>query len=150
MKNLLYKEFRLALHPSFYIFFLFGVLLLIPNWPFFIAFGYLFLAFMNMFFIARANQDIFFTASLPVRKKDMVRARVLTLALMELLQIVVAIPFAVLHNRLYLQENLAGMNVNIAFFGLVLIMYAVFNLVFLPMFYRNAYRAGLSMVVAVL
>ena len=39
MNNLLYKEFRLGIHPSIYIFLSFGVLLLIPSWPFFIAFG---------------------------------------------------------------------------------------------------------------
>ena len=30
MKNLLYKEFRLAIHPSVYVFFLLSALLLVP------------------------------------------------------------------------------------------------------------------------
>jgi ABC-2 type transport system permease protein len=145
MKNLLYKEFRLAIHPAMFVFMFFGILLLIPSWPFFIAFGYIFIAFMNIFIADRANQDIFFTACLPVRKSDTVKARIYTVAVFELMQVVIAIPFAILNTYISPHGNQAGMNPNIAFFGCVLMMYALFNIVFLPGFYKTAYKIGFPM-----
>ncbi len=142
MKNLLGKEFRLAVHPSMLVYVFFGVLLLVPSWPFFIAFGYFFIGVMTMFFTARGNQDVFFTAGLPVRKRDAVRARVLVIAAFELLQIAVAVPFACLNARINPHGNAVGMNPNVAFFGCVFMMYAVFNAVFFPGFYKTAYKIG--------
>ena len=142
MKDLFYKEFKLWWHPAWFLFLLFGSFLLIPSWPYFIAFWYIFIAFNVVFIAERSNHDVFFTVSLPVRKRDAVRARVCFVAFIELLQIVVAIPFAVINNAIYLQGNQAGMNTNFAFFGLIFIMYAVFNLAFLPMFYKTAYKAA--------
>ncbi|MEI6100603.1 MAG: ABC-2 transporter permease [Eubacteriales bacterium] len=150
MKDLLYKEFKLAVHPSTYLFLCFSSFLLIPSWPYFIAFGYIFMGFMNTFFIGRTNQDIFFTASLPVRKKDVVRARILSIAIFEMLQVAAAIPFAILNTMIYPQGNMAGMNTNFAFFGFALIMYAIFNGIFFPMFYKSAYKVGIPILVGVI
>jgi ABC-2 type transport system permease protein len=150
MKNLLYKEFTLSIHPTMFIFLSFGALLLIPSWPFFIAFGYLFIAVTNTFFLCRSNQDVFFSASLPVRKRDIVRARVCSLSVLELLQIATAVPFALLRGALYPHGNEAGMNTNFAFFGFVFVMYALFNAIFLPGFYKTAYKVGIPLFVAVI
>jgi ABC-2 type transport system permease protein len=150
MKDLLYKELKLAVHPSTYMFLCFSSFLLIPSWPYFVAFGYLFMGFMNTFFLGRTNQDIFFTASLPIRKKDVVRSRVLSMAIFEILQVAVAIPFAILNDMIYTRGNLAGMNPNFAFFGFVLIMYAIFNIVVLPMFYKTAYKVGIPVLLGVI
>ena len=145
MKDLLYKEFKLAIHPSMFMFLFFGVLLLIPSWPFFIAFGYLLIGFMNTFFLGRSNQDIFFTACMPVRKTDIARSRVLVIAAFELMQLIAAIPFAYLNTLVNPNGNMAGMNPNFAFFGLVLVMYAFFNIVFLPWFFKTGYKVGVPM-----
>ena len=150
MKNLIYKELRLSVHPSVYMFLCFSSFLLIPSWPYFIAFGYIFMGFMNTFFLGRTNQDIFFTTSLPVRKKDVVRARVLSIAMFEVLQVAAAIPFAIMSSMIYPHGNMAGMNPNFAFFGFVLIMYAIFNCVFFPLFYKSAYKVGISVLVGVI
>jgi hypothetical protein len=147
MKDLLYKEFRLAIHPSMFIFMLFGVLLLIPSWPYFIAFGYIFIAFMNIYIMGRSNQDIFFTACLPVRKRDTVKARVYSSAAYELIQIVLAVPFAVINATLINPSgNAAGMNPNFAFFGCVFVMYGLFNVIMIPGFYKTAYKVGAPMI----
>ena len=150
MKNLLYKEFHLDFHPSFFFFLLFGALLLIPSWPYFIAFGYTFIIINNLFVIGRSNKDVLFTASLPIRKKDVVRSRVYAVAVFELLQIAVAVPFAIMNNTFYPEGNMAGTNVNFAFFGFVLILYGLFNLVFLPGFYKTAYKSGLPIIIGIL
>jgi ABC-2 type transport system permease protein len=150
MKDLLYKEFKLALHPSIFIYLFFGALLLIPSWMYFIAFGYIFIGFFNMFTAGRANQDIFFTVCLPIQKRDMVRARIISITLMELLQIAFAIPFAFINNNLYPDGNFIAMDVNSAFFGCVFILYAIFNIVFFPAFFKTAYKAGVPCFLGVL
>jgi ABC-2 type transport system permease protein len=150
MRNLLYKEFRLALHPSMFIYLACSALLLIPSWPFFVAFVYLVMGFMTMFFTARSNQDIFFTACLPIRKRDAVFARVYSVASFELMQIIAAIPFAYLNTLINPHGNGAGMNPNFAFFGFVLIMFAIFNSILFPWFYKTAYKVGTPLIFAIL
>jgi hypothetical protein len=88
--------------------------------------------------------------SLPVRKRDTVRARVYAITVIELLQIIAAIPFAVLNNMIYTKGNMAGMNTNFAFFGFVFVMYAIFNVIFLPGFYKTAYKVGVPLILAVI
>jgi ABC-2 type transport system permease protein len=150
MKDLLYKDYKLFWSSTIFIYLIFGTFLLFPNWPHFIAFGYIiWIGFVTSFFMGRSNQDIFFSVSLPVRKKDTVLARVCTIAGLELLQIIVAVPFAVINNVVYNSGNGAGMNPNIAFFGSIFIMYAIFNLIFLPGFYKTAYNVGKPMLLAV-
>jgi predicted branched-subunit amino acid permease len=51
---------------------------------------------------------------------------------------------------IYLKGNMAGMNPNFAFFGFVLIMYAIFNGVFFPMFYKTAYKTGIPVLLGVI
>jgi ABC-2 type transport system permease protein len=150
MKNLLYKDLKLFWTSVTFIYLLFGALLLIPNWPYFIAFSYIiWIGFVSAFFIGRSNQDAVFSVSLPVRKKDTVLARVGTVAVIELLQIIIAIPFAVINNVIYQNGNALG-NPNFAFFGFVFIMYAIFNIIFLPGFYKTAYNVGKPMLAGVI
>jgi ABC-2 type transport system permease protein len=151
MKDLLYKDFRLFWSAPLFLCLLFGAFLLIPHWLYFIAFGYImWIGFVAAFFIGRSNQDIIFSVSLPIRKKDTVMARVCSIAVIELLQIIVAIPFAVINSVIYPQSNGVGMNPNFAFFGSIFIMYAIFNIIFLPWFYKTAYNIGKPMLLAVI
>lgn len=149
MKHLLYKEFKLGWPPALFIFLLFGALLLIPSWPFFIAFGYLFIAINSKFFLDRDNRDIMFTGLMPVRKENLVPAKIVFIAVLELLQVIFAIPFAILRDRMFPMGNMVGMNTNFAFFGFVLILYAVFNLIFFPNFFKTAYKIGGPIVLAI-
>ena len=74
MKTLLYKQFRLLCHPMTLIFCLFGAMVLIPNYPYSVTFFYvtlgLFFTFLNM----REQKDLYYTALLPVPKRDAVKA----------------------------------------------------------------------------
>lgn len=142
MKNLLLKEFKLSVQSTSYLFLPLAAMLLIPNYPYYVAFFYQTLAIFFIFLIGSTNNDIFFTTLLPIRKRDAVKARFETVLILELLQIVVSIPFALLRNILVPAANLAGMEANLALFGLVFGMFGVFNVIFLPLFYKTAYKAG--------
>lgn len=147
MKALLAKEFRLARHPTLFIFPFLGLMLLIPAYPYFVAFIYTCLSVFFIFLQGRENKDIFFTVSLPVSKRDVVKARCIFIVAVELFEILVAIPFAIIGTRINPNPNgnEVGIEANVAFFGFVFIMYALFNLIFLPIFYKTAYRAGIAL-----
>lgn len=142
MINLLYKELRLTIHPLFYVFPLFGALLLIPQWPYFIALMYFFfIAVPNIFMSARAQNDIGFTASLPVARGDIVKARFLSIVLLELMQIAVAAAFGALNLAIYPGGNFL-LDSNAAFFGFVFVMYGIGNLIVFPLFFKTACKIG--------
>ncbi|MDO9120569.1 MAG: ABC-2 transporter permease, partial [Anaerolineaceae bacterium] len=91
MNNLLNKELRLVIHPLYYLTALFGALILIPNWVYFVALMYvLFIAFPNIFMNAKAQNDTGFSVLMPVRKRDVVKARVISMSILEILQVLVA------------------------------------------------------------
>jgi hypothetical protein len=148
MMNLLIKEFKLSVHPTCYIFLGLAAMMLIPNYPYYVIFFYETLGIFFLFMAGNATNDIFFTTLLPIRKRDTVKARVMTVVLIELLQVLVCIPFAFLRNMLIPAANLAGVEANMALFGFGLMLFGVFNLVFLPMFYKNAYKTGLPFVIS--
>lgn len=150
MKALLLKEIKLAMHPTTYLFMAIGMLLLIPSYPYYVAFVYTCLGIFFIFISARENKDTFFTASLPVRKSDVVKSRLLVVVIIELLQLAIGIPFAIIGIQINPNPagNIAGIEANMAFFGLVLIMYALFNAIFLPLFYKTVVKVGIPLLFA--
>ncbi len=149
MKGLLNKEFRLVIHPLFYLLLLCGALLMIPQWPYLIALMYIFfIAVPNIFTNSKAQNDVGFSVLLPVRRKDIVKARVMSIAALELMQIVVAAVFGAINLAIYPWGNFL-MEPNPAFFGFAFVMYGVFNVVFFPMFYKTAYKMGIPLIVAI-
>ena len=121
---------------------LFGALLMIPGWLYFIALMYtMFITMPNIFTLAKAQNDLGFSLMLPVKKRDIVKARVVSALMMQLLPIFAAMIFAVINIAVY-KGSSTFMNPNVAFFGLVFVMYAIFNIIFFPWFYKTAYKVG--------
>lgn len=148
MKNILYKEIKLSLHPTNYIFLAFPLMLLIPNYPSYVAFIYFSLSIFFLFLAARENKDIFYTSLLPIKKTDQVKARLFVVMGLELIQVLISVPFALLRFRLYDTNNLAGIEPNLAFYGLLFVMFALFNFVFFTSFYKAAYSVGKPLLLA--
>lgn len=149
MKNLLYKEFRLVITPIFYFVLLCGVLLLIPQWPYLIAPMYFFfIALPNIFSMSKAQNDIGFSAMLPVRRKDIVAARIASITIFEILQVLVTAVFAVINIAIYHNGNFM-METNAIYLGCVFMMFGVFNIVFFPMFYKTGYKLGVPFIAAI-
>ena len=65
-----------------------------------------------------------------------------------LLALVIAVPFALLRAKLGIGDNPVGLNANVTLFACGLMLFAVFNAVFLLSFYRTAYKVGVSFVKA--
>lgn len=143
MKTLLYKQLRLACHPMTPVFCLSGIMLLIPNYPYSVAFFYvtlgLFFTFLNM----REQKDIYYSALLPLRKRDTVRAAVAFTVLVELLSVVITALFCLLSEKLQPgKDNTVGMDANLMLLGAGFVLYGVFNLVFFVCLYRSGYKVG--------
>ena len=143
MKTLLYKQLRLACHPMTPVFCLSGIMLLIPNYPYSVAFFYvtlgLFFTFLNM----REQKDIYYSALLPLRKRDTVRAAVAFTVLVELLSVVITALFCLLSAKLQPgKDNAVGMDANLMLLGVGFALYGVFNLVFFICLYRSGYKVG--------
>ena len=143
MKALLYKEWKLVLHPTAYIFLSFAAMLLIPAYPYFVAFFYPTLAIFFLFQSARENRDLEYTALLPIRKRDGVYARFVLIAFIELAQIIISIPFAILSVKINPNGmNPVGMDVGLAFYGMIFLFFTLFHLTFVIPFYKTANYIG--------
>lgn len=140
MRKLLYKEFRLSLNPFYFIFVLMGAMMLIPEYNYYVMFIYTAMVVVNnIFSTGKVNKDIEYTAMLPISKRDVVKARFFSVVLYQLINIAVAAVFAVIANVFYGNGvNPGGIDRNIAFFGFVFIMMGVFNVAYLPAFYKTA------------
>lgn len=144
MKNLLMKEFRLAAHPTNWIFLLLSAFILIPNYPYLVTFFYTSLGIFFVCLMGRENHDIDYTVALPVGKKQAVTARFAYVAVIELLQVVTAIIFAIIRSS-YPSEiiaNQAGSAASYPFFGFAFLLMGVFNILFFPHYYKNPDKVG--------
>ena len=99
------KDLRLAAHPMMYVFALFGVMLIIPNYPYTVVFFYGLLGIFFTFLNGRENKDVYYCAVLPVTKRDQVRARAWLVVAVELAELVIAILFAFLSARINPQRH---------------------------------------------
>lgn len=150
MFNLLYKEWHLAVHSVVFMFMLIGALLLVPAYPYgmIFFFGCLGLYFTSQF--ARENSDAFYTATLPIKKRHVVKSKCLLFVSIELGQLIISIPFSIIRLWTLPDGNPVGIEANIAFFGFGLIVYAVYNFLYLTVLFQTAYHIGKSFVIAII
>ena len=146
MKNLIFKELRLCSMAITYFFILFGLMAFLPGYP--IALGSFFVC-MGIFYsfqFSRESNDILFTLLLPVAKTDAVKGKfVFVLFIQGIAFLLTAVCTFVrmtvfAQATVYLQNPLA--NANLTFLGFTLVMYGLFNLIFLRGFFKTAYKIG--------
>ncbi|WP_311517756.1 ABC-2 transporter permease [Paenibacillus polymyxa] len=106
MYNLVMKDLKLAISPLFFLLpVILGALMLIPGWLYFIVIlYYCWITVPIMFGQFRAQNDLIFTSTMPITKKDIVKARVIVMVIMELLHIVMAMIFGVI-NIYFISES---------------------------------------------
>lgn len=150
MLKLLYKEFRLSAHPTLYIFMFMGALILIPNYPYCMVFIFGCFAPFITLYNGRENHDAFYTASLPVKKSDVVKSKYLLFILVQIAQIIISLPFAYFRVTGIAGNNLVGIDPNFAYYGVGLIIFTVFNMLFFIEFYKTAYKVGKAFVIGLI
>ena len=144
MKNLLFKEFVLATPALSYAFFAFTLMTFLPGYPilcgaFFVCFG-LFQAYQ----LSREDHDILYSVLLPVAKEDVVLAKYAAAVLLQLAAFVLCAVFTAVrmlwlcHAAAY--QNNALLNANPVYLAFVLLIFALFNCVFLCCFFKTAHK----------
>jgi len=146
--NLLRKELSLTMHPTMPLFLGLAAMILIPNYPYYVTFFYAGLAIFFTSLQGRENRDILYTMTLPVRRRDIVAARIIFVALYEVVLALLVIPFAILRATFPVPQNQVGMEANVAFFGLSFILMGLFNAVFFANYFRDIQKVGKTFVLA--
>lgn len=146
MTNLLKKEMKLSAHILSYLFIAFGVMFFLPGYPVLCGPFFVCLGIFQSFQTIRENNDIVFSALLPVSKKDVVKAKFQFVCFIELCGIAVMLIATIIRMTL-----LAGsavyrsnplMNANLFALGMAFVIFGAFNLVFLHGFFKTAYKFG--------
>jgi hypothetical protein len=170
MKALLYKELKLAMHPICYVFIaMFPFMILIPSYPIAIGFLYVLTCYPILFLGANKGQqsnDLLYSTLLPIRKKDIVKARIMTVLLMHIVFIALTsalFPLAVFINNSINEAALAadpsakpvvapglGLNSYVLVLAIVIIGYAIADLIFFPIYYKNGKSIVMSTLMMIL
>lgn len=151
MKQLIYKELNLSINRFFFLLpILLGLLMFIPNWIFSLVFMYFFWISMPQIFAGYiGQQDNSFTMMLPVSKKEIVLSKIYSIIILEAIHFIMGVLFGIIHVWIYGTFNFF-FDVNIAFFGLMIIMYALFNMIFFPAFFKTGYYFGKPVIFGVI
>ena len=148
MSKLLKKEFLLSMHPITPLMLALSAMVMIPNYPYAVMFFYMTLAVFFTCMIGRENHDVVYTMTLPVAKSDIVKARIYFVVILELLQMLLLVPFSLLRQSVNSMGNEAGMDANIVLFSEGFLLFGIFNLLFFYSYYKNVDKVGISFVKA--
>ena len=166
MKALIYKELKLAMHPICYVFIcLFPLMILIPSYPLGIGFIYILSCYPILFLGANKGQqsnDLLYSTLLPVRKKDIVLARIFTVIFMQIAFILLLCafyPLAILiNNSIKVSSDdptkltIPGLGLNsfVLLLAVAIIGYAIADLIFFPIYYKHGKSIVMSTLFTIL
>ena len=167
MKNLLYKEFRLSVHPLTYFFMaLMAMVCLTPSLPAFIPLIYFSPCYTFLFIgmnKTTTTNDLFYTCNLPIRRRDVVTARICSTTVLQLVEFVLVFPFLALSMFGFIKnmpvnkmtEALTSfvtvdITQGVYLASVYLICYAVLDLIYLPWFYKTGKSIIANMFVSII
>jgi hypothetical protein len=146
MKQLLIKEFKLTSCPLTFFFLAFSAMTMIPNYPILVCAFFMCLGIFYTFQFAREYNDVIYTALLPVAKRDVVRARFAFVITIQCIGFVLCTALTLVRmcrlseSQPYVSNPL--MNANFVFLGGILLIFALFNLIFVAGFFKTAFYYG--------
>lgn len=146
MKSILKKEIFLSASPLSYFFILFALMSFIPGYPILVGAFFVCLGIFYSFQSARESNDILYTALLPIKKADVVTAKFAFTTWIQLISfaldlVITIVRMCALSDAAVYRQN-AMMNANFVYLGFTLIIFALFNLLFLGGFFKTAYYIG--------
>ena len=173
MKALIYKELKLAMHPICYLFVaLFPLMILIPSYPLGIGFIYILSCYPVLFLGANKGQqsnDLLYSTLLPVRKKDIVMARIITVLFMQAAYMLISsalYPASLAINAEIARQTEAaraagqnvsdvtvpglGLNSYVLLLAFAIVGYAIADLIFFPIYYKHGKSIVMSTLLTIL
>lgn len=146
MKKLFYKEMKLSANPLTYWFIAFSAMTMIPNYPILVGSFFICLGIFHTYQQIREYDDVTYTVMLPVKKRDIVTAKYLFVLFIELTAFILCTLLTIIRMKIlgtavpYATNQL--MNANMAYLGYTMIVFAVFNSIFLAGFFKTTYKIG--------
>ena len=140
--KLLIKEWKLCMHPFAYVALLLSLLVLVPGYPYGVCCFYTTLGIFFICLTARENHDAVYTLTLPVTRAEAVRGRILLCAVLEMVQILCMGLFILIRKAVADLPNPAGLDAGLALVGEALIIFAIYNMIFFPLYYRDINKPG--------
>ena len=146
MTKLFYKELRLAASPLSYFFILAAFLTFVPGYPILLGAFFTTLGIFYSFQSTRENNDIRYTLLLPVAKADVVRSKFAFVVFIEacsfaVMTVITLVRMIILTNATVYVSN-ALMCANLSFLGFALLIFGLYNFVFVRGFFKTAYYFG--------
>ncbi|MBR3786856.1 MAG: ABC-2 transporter permease [Firmicutes bacterium] len=146
MKNLLIKELRLSTIPLTYIFLAFALMTFIPGYPILCGAFFFCLGIFQSYQSSREANDILYSVLLPVSKRDVVKGKYLTSAILQMVMFalcaICSIIRMVFMSDTDVYETNALMAANLVYLAFVLLIFAAFNIIFIGGFFKTAYGVG--------
>ena len=144
MCNIMRKEMRLSASVLSYLFIAFGVMFLLPGYPILCGVFFVTLGIFQSFQTSREANDIVFSVLLPIAKRDVVKGKFLFVCFIELcgfflMAIVTVLRMTVMSGAQAYRHN-ALMNANPFALGVALLIFGLFNLIFVGGFFRTAHK----------
>ena len=163
MKALIYKEFKLAMHPICYVFVcLFPFMIFIPSYPIGVGFIYVLSSYPILFLGANKGQqsnDLLYSTLMPVRKKDIVFARIITVLSMQGAYMIIMsalFPAAYLMNKAMtvydgeITNPGLGFDAYVSLLAIVIVGFALADLIFFPIYYKKGKSIVMSTLLTIL
>ena len=146
MRNILLKEIKLSASPLAFFFIAFGFMFLIPGYPILCSAFFVTLGLFQSFQFAREANDIVFSALLPAAKKDVVKGKYLFVLFIETCAFIVMTVSTVIRMTLLSDSPVyrvnALMNANPFALGMALVIFGLFNWIFVGGFFKTAWKQG--------
>lgn len=143
MRNILFKECKLSASILSFLFILFGLMFLLPGYPILCGEFFVTLGIFQSFQTAREANDIVYSALLPIAKKDVVKGKYLFVCMIEAVSLVLMLAAILIRmtgfgDAVYRQNAL--MNANLFALGAALVLFGLFNWIFVAGFFKTAYK----------
>ena len=143
MKNLFYKERKLAASPLSRLFVAAAFLAFVPGYPILLGAFFTTLGIFYSFQTMRENHDLQYSLLLPVSKSEIVRGKYAFCVYIELcsfclMTLITLIRMLLLKDAAVYTAN-ALMCANLSFLGFALLIFGLFNAVFVGGFFKTAY-----------
>jgi len=146
MHNLINKEFKLSAHILSYIFISFGLMTFLPGYPILVGAFFSSLGIFQSFQSYRESNDINYSILLPVTKKDIVKAKYIFVMVIQgltfLLMCIITFIRMIFLKDVDLYVNNALITANFVFLGYALVVFGLFNFVFVKGFFKTGYYFG--------
>lgn len=146
MINLIKKEFKLSAHILSYVFIAFGLMTFIPGYPILVGVFFSCLGIFQSFQSYRESNDIAYTILLPVSKKDIVKAKFIFVLTIQFLTFLIMFIITIIRMTVLVDVEAYVLNplltANLVFLGYALIIYGLFNFLFVRGFFKTAYKFG--------